>query len=247
MSIELIDTRKAGLRGALPPLSYLGTTLRDYIKGSLPVPPKVFDYGPMVKNYPMALNDSLGICTLAGVVHLLQVWYAELGETFVYPGDDLMRSTYFGMSGGQDTGLVEASVLQVWMTTGLFSTKIAAAVPVNPKDETEFRAACYLFGGVYLGLEMPSNADQQFENHQPWHLTIPRAQVAGGHCVVATGCNRDGINLITWGEETTMTWDFWDTYGTEAHAVIPQAFVELDHGPVAGLDILALQADLKLV
>lgn len=247
MDTDTIDVRKAGLRGLLPPKQLLTTTLRDYIKGNLPNPPKVFDYGPMVLNYPMALNSELGDCAIAGLVHLLQVYYAELGETFVYPGDDIVRSTYFGLTGGQDTGLVLTDVLTAWMTNGLFGTKIAAHVPVNPRDEAEFRVACYLFGGVYLGIEMPASAETQFENNKPWHLTIPRGRPVGGHCVVATGVNREGIDLLTWGRETTMTWDYWDTYGSEAHVAIPQVFIEADHGPVFRIDVLALQEDLKLV
>ena len=238
--------RVAGKRGKLPAQRFLTTSLRDYIRGALPTPPKVFDYGPLVSLYPMALNNELGDCTIAGIIHLLQIYYAELGETFVYPGDDIVRSTYEGLTGGQDSGLVELNVIKTWMDTGLFNTKIVASVPINPKDEAEMRVGTYLFGGVYLGLEMPNNADQQFENNEPWHLTIPRAPIAGGHCVIATGCNRDGINLITWGKETTMTWDFWDTYGSEAHVAIPEVFVEADHGPLHNFDILQLQTDLKL-
>lgn len=240
-----VDIRKAGLRGALPAQKLDMGTLRDYMKGVLPTPPKSFDYGPLVKNYPMADNDRLGCCTVSGVVHLLQVAYAEIGEIFTYPGDADVQSTYFGLTGGKDTGCVETQVLKTWQTAGLFDTKIAAYCPVNPKDDAEMAAACFLFGGVYLGVEMPESAESQFENHEPWHLTIPRGRPVGGHCVVATGVNRAGIDLITWGAETTMTWDWWEHYGSEAYVVVPEVFVEIDHGPIVKLDITALEADLK--
>jgi len=42
-----------------------------------------------------------------------------------------------------------------------------------------------------------------------------------------------------------MTWQWWETYGSEAWVVIPEAFVELDHGPVWNVNILSLQEDLK--
>ncbi len=242
------DIRVAGKRGKLAArLPDMGT-LRDYMKGSLPTPPKTFDYAPMVTGgFPMALNDSLGNCTIAGAVHFLQLAYAEIGETFAYPGDDAVRSTYMGLTGGADNGLVETDVLGKWMTDGLFGTKIAGYAPVNPKDDTEMRIAAYLFGAIYLGLEMPASAETQFEDHQPWSLTIPKGQPVGGHCVVASGANYSGIDLITWGAETTMTWDFWDTYGSEAYVIIPQAFVEIDHGPLYNINILQLQEDLKAI
>jgi len=242
----MVDMREAGLRGKLPAKHLLTTSLRDYMKVSLPSTPTSVDYGPRVPNYPMALNDQLGICTIAGAIHLLQLQYAEIGEVFDYPGDDATRTEYFSETGGVDSGCVETSVLNKWSTTGLFGTKLAAWIPVNPRDEQEMRAAIYLFGGVYLGVELPSNAEEQFEKHESWHLTIPRGRPVGGHCIVGSGYNREGVNVITWGEETVATWDWMDKYCSEAYVVIPQAFVEADHGPIYKIDIETLQADLKL-
>jgi len=242
----MVDTREAGLRGKLPAKQLLTTSLRDYMKVSLPSTPTSVDYGPRVASYPMALNDQLGICTIAGAIHLLQLQYAEIGEVFEYPGDDATRTEYFSETGGQDSGCVETSVLSKWTNTGLFGTKLSAWIPVNPKDEQEMRAAIYLFGGVYLGAELPANAEQQFEDHKPWHLTIPRGRPVGGHCVVGSGYNREGVNVITWGQETVATWDWMDRYCSEAYIVIPQAFVEADHGPIYKIDIETLQEDLKL-
>jgi hypothetical protein len=247
MMTELLDGRKAGKLGKLPGQQLLTTTLRDYMKVGLPSTPATVDYGPRVSDYPMALNDRLGICTVAGIIHLLQLAYAEIGEVFAYPGDVETQSTYFGLTGGQDSGCVETSVLQTWSGPGLFDTKAAAWVPVNVRDKSEMQAAIYLFGGVYLGVELPQSAQVQFEAQQPWHLTIPRGRPVGGHCIVGSGYNREGIDIITWGKETTMTWDWWEYYGSEAYAIIPQAFVEADHGPVYKIDILQLQADLKLL
>jgi hypothetical protein len=131
------------------------------------------------------------------------------------------------------------------MKDGLFGTKISAYAPVNIKNRDEMAAAIYLFGSVYLGVEMPPDAEWQFESHQPWHVSHGAEQPTGGHCVVATGCNRFGIDIITWGATESMTWQWWELYGSEAWVVIPEAFIELDHGPVWSIDILQLQEDLK--
>jgi hypothetical protein len=244
---ELLDGRKAGKLGKLPGQQLLTTTLRDYMKGGLPTAPASVDYGPRVSNYPMADNDRLGCCTYSGIIHLLQLQYAEIGEEFTYPGDEEVQVEYFAETGGQDSGCVETSVLQKWSGPGLFGTKAAAWVPINVRDKNEMQAAIYLFGGVYLGVELPQSAESQFEAQQPWHLTIPRGKPVGGHCIVGSGYNREGIDIITWGKETTMTWDWWEYYGSEAYAVIPQVFVEADHGPVYRIAIDQLQADLKLL
>ena len=42
-----------------------------------------------------------------------------------------------------------------------------------------------------------------------------------------------------------MTWEWWEHYGSEAWVVIPEIFVEADHGPVWDIDILTLQKDLE--
>jgi hypothetical protein len=52
---------------------------------------------------------------------------------------------------------------------------------------------------------------------------------------------------VTWGATQSLTWEWWYTYVTEAYVVIPQVFVEVDHGPVLNLDITTLQKDLSLV
>jgi hypothetical protein len=193
----------------------------------------------------MALNDTYGDCTIAGVIHMLQLAYAEIGEDFEYPGDEAVKTEYFKLTGGADTGLVEHDVLKTWMTDGLFGTKISAYAPVNIKNRDEMAAAIYLFGSVYLGVEMPPDAETQFEHHEPWHVPLHAEEPTGGHCVVATGCNRFGIDIITWGATESMTWNWWEKYGSEAWVVIPEAFIELDHGPVWNIDVLTLQEDLQ--
>ena len=237
--------RIAGKMGKLPAQMLAMGTLNEYMRVNIPTPPPTFDYSSKVKNYPMALNDTYGDCTIAGIVHMLQLIYAEVGETFEYPGDEAVKEIYFKLSGGSDSGLVEHSVLQAWMTTGLFNNKISAYAPVNIKNQTEMKAAIYLFDSVYLGVEMPKNAITQFENHQPWHIDGKPEQPSGGHCVIATGYNRLGMDIITWGSTESMTWEWWENYGSEAWVVIPEIFVEADHGPVWSIDILKLQQDLK--
>lgn len=237
--------REAGKRGKLDAKPLMTGHLSQYMKSSLPVPPKSFDYAHRVNEFPMALNDTYGDCTIAGVVHMLQLLYAEIGETFVYPGDEAVKETYFQLSGGADNGLVEQDVLQAWMTKGLFGTQIVAYAPIKITNQRELAAACYAFGAIYLGVQMPDAAEQQFENGQPWHLTGNDAPPTGGHCIVASGANSFGVDMITWGAEDSFTWDWWKKYGSEAWVVIPEAFVEINHGPVSTIDIMTLRKDLQ--
>lgn len=239
-----MSTRTPGLRGKLAARQPAMGSLRHYVHHDLPKPPSAFDYASDVTSYPMALNDTYGDCTIAGIVHLLQLAYAEIGEVFTYPGDSAVKDTYFGMSGGVDSGLVEADVMKHGSTEGFFGEKFAGVMPVNIGSREEMREACYAFGGVYLGVEMPENAEEQFANHEPWSPTKPPEPPVSGHCVVATGCNSLGMDVVTWGATQPVTWKWWDTYKSEAWVVIPQVWVEVDHGPLANIDILRLQQDM---
>ena len=159
-----MTNRISGKRGKLPAAAPSMGTLEKYVKNYIPLPPRAFDYSNRVADYPMALNDTLGDCTIAGIIHMLQLAYAEVGETFDYPGDKAVREAYMALTGGQDTGLVEHDVLQTWMKKGLFNNKITAYIPINIKNRKEMAFALYSFGSLYLGANMPYNAEEQFEN-----------------------------------------------------------------------------------
>ena len=243
------DVRHAGKRGKLAPAraAHLGA-LTDYLTAPLPVPPSSFNYGNKVTSgFPMALNDTYGDCAIAGVIHLLEIWYAEVGEVFAYPGDEVVKETYFKLTGGQDTGLVLQNVLKEWQTNGLFGTKILGYAPIEIRDTKTFKAATYAFGGTYLGVELPANAEQQFEAGQPWHLAGGYQRPVGGHCIVGSGANRLGVDDLTWGAEDAFTWSWWNYYGSEIWVAIPEIFAEKGHGPLANIDIASLQLDLKSV
>lgn len=242
-----VSTRRAGKRGRLtayPPRTV--GTLRDYLVSPLPTPPASFDYASQViGGVPMALNDQLGDCTIAGVVHLLQLAYATVRQPFTYPGDAAVERTYFGLTGGGDTGLVETTVLQAWTQTGLFGTKLAGWAPIDVRDEPLMAAACYAFGGLYLGFDLPATTPEaQFADHEWWSLEPGVHPPADGHCTVACGANRRGFDNLTWGAESGFTANFWRYYGATCYVVIPTVFQQVGHGPLASIDIASLQADL---
>jgi hypothetical protein len=244
---QLIVPRQAGLLGKLPVEKVDLAPLRMYMRqGVLPPAPRSFDYSGRVANYPMAKNNKLGDCVCAGGVHSLQLAYAEIGEDFVYPGDAAVQTTYFGLTGGGDTGLVESTFLKTWNDSTFLGTQIAGFAPVNIKDKAEVASALYMFGSLFLGVEMPQSAQQQFGARQTWSV-VPGSPIEGGHCVVAAGANPLGIDVITWGAVQSVTWEWWDEYTTEAYVIIPQIFVEVGHGPISDLRVLQLQQDLQLL
>ena len=235
----------AGMRGKLPAVNPMMASLFHYLKYPLPTVPKSFDYGHKVDKFPMAANDKFGDCTIAGAVHMMQLAYAEVNETFTYPGDQAIIDTYMHLSGGADNGLVMRNVLQAWMQDGLFGTKIAGWAPVNIHNWDHMRAAAYAFGGLYVGIEMPQEAEEQFEAGENWHIDENTEGPIGGHCVTISGINTMGADIQTWGAETAMTKGWWNRFGSEAYVIVPEIFVEAGHGPVNNFSVKQMQADLK--
>ena len=221
-------------------------TFRSYVPGALPTPPNTFDYSSRVLGgFPMADNDRLGCCTYAGVVHLDQLVYAEVGENFAYPGDHEVEVEYLDETGGEDTGCVEVDVLEKWRKDGLFGTKLLCWTRVDPQDHDEVRAALWLTGGLYLGVELPGDAEGEFANHVPWTVANPPSAPVGGHCIVGSGASDQGLTTVTWGALQSVTWDWIDTYCSEMYVVVPEVFGEVDHAAVATIDTKTLIADLN--
>lgn len=245
----------AGKRGKLPPKPLKGIGhLHDYLTSPLPVPPASFDYSSAVTDgFPMALNDQLGDCTIAGVIHLIQLWYAQVGQTWTYPGDETVRSTYFGLTGGQDTGLELTTVLRAWQSEGLFGTKIVGAAPLVLSDLQTAAAACYAFGGLYDGFGLPADAEQEFQDAGEWYLQPGPEPAADGHCVATAGFGTADAfptyravpaqREVGWGAAYWATENFCRFYQDERYAVFPELFVEIGHGPLANVDIGALRSD----
>lgn len=232
---------KTGRLPAVRPaaLAYLET----YATGKLPTPPPSIDSPP--GDYPMDGNDVHGDCTYAGAAHLVEAWDVESGESDHVPTEAEVLTGYFAQTEGADSGCVEADVLKLWHTEGLWGGKIAGYAPVRPHDLLGVQQAIYLFGAAYLGILCPESAQQQFAANVPW--TYEGEETEDGHCVVATGYRKDGSLIVkTWGGEAILTPGFNARYLQEVWAILPPQFVELGHNP-AGIQVAALQADLRLV
>jgi len=236
--------RQAGKLGREKARHLLGTRYGDYVKSGMPVPPEAFDYAKNVSSYPMALNDAISDCTIAGAVHFLQLCYAEVGETFTYPGDEAVKAQFESLGGTDQTGLVVADVLQSWRNSGMFGNKLTAFVEIDPQDTKTLTQACYAFGGIYTGVHMPANAITQFNDHLPWSVDPNNDGLVGGHCIIVSGMGPDGINAITWGNEVLIKWDWWAKYAEETWVLIPEVYVEANHGPIYSIDVVGLEKDL---
>lgn len=229
--------------GRLAPAPVPARDLTHYLTSPLPTPPREVDAPHL--NYPMAGNSEYGDCTIAGAIHVDQATANLTTEPWTYPGDENVIAEYLKLTDGQDTGLVEANVLKVWSTEGLFGHKLAAYAPLNVKHTVPIRQAVALMGAVYTGVLIPAPAQQQFAAGQAWHLTGTSAddQIEGGHAVPIVGYNTAGPVVVTWGRLQQATWGWWLRYSEEAYAVITSEVKA--RGELHNVNFSALEADLK--
>jgi len=226
--------------GRLPATRPFGLSdLSVYAQGKLPAPPT--EVAVPQATYPMDGNDRLGDCTMAGVAHLIAAWNAEVGVADAIPSSDAVVAEYLKLTGGQDSGLNEANVLQLWHRDGLFGHKIEAYAPVSPSNIVEIQQAIAYYGGAYLGIQCPQSAQEQFQNGQPWTY-VPGSPIEGGHCIDGLGYRPEGVLCATWGGIALVTWQFLAHFLEEAWCAISPQFVAAGKGPL--LDLVTLEADL---
>jgi hypothetical protein len=189
----------------------------------------------------MMLNDTFGDCTVAGVGHAIEAWNAEAGTHDAIPSDPQIKQTYFDLTGGTDSGCVEANVLQTWHRDGLFGQTIAGYAPVDTGNVERFQQAVAFYGGAYLGVACPQSAQEQFAAGQTWTV-VPGSPIEGGHCILAVGYDHAAVQCVTWGGVANVSYPWLAKYMTETWAILSHEFVEAGKGP--RLDLAALQADL---
>jgi hypothetical protein len=232
------------------PRRYDRRTLRlaRYLTPQLPPPPPAVTNSKTVTSWGMMLNDTLGDCTIAGVGHAIQVWTLAQGNEVTAPDSTVLQyyeqwDGYNPNDPNSDQGGVELDVLNDWRQSpnGFDGHKLLAFADPDPQDELHVKQAILLFGGLYIGLELPVSAQTQ----DVWNVdTSPNGQPGswGGHCVFVPDYDAETLTCITWGQLKKMTWAFWGTYCDEAHALLSTAWQ-----PPTGFDMAALQADLKQV
>lgn len=226
---------------AVPDLAVFATT-------PIPAPPVLVEAPDVV--WPMADNDQIGDCTEAAKVHVDQAGASITDEPWTYQGDASLRTEYLKLTGGQDTGLMLPQVLKPWHEGTLAGGKNGGYASVNVKNTRLLKQAVWIFGNLYIAVNLPAIAQQQFrpDGSGIWELTHTEADhdIEGGHCVVPVGYERLGVVAVTWGSTVTIAWDWWHTYVTQAYAVVPPAFVEKG-GDARGFDLAAIDGFLPAV
>lgn len=196
-------------------------------------------------SYGVLGNDQVGDCVFAGFVHLVQAVCLLLGVVPPKPSSAKVVQAYFLFTHGQDSGCVEADVLQALYTTGILGINIVGYA-YGAQGLTEMLGITQTFGSAYLGVMVPAPMLTQFNSNEPFDLTgtSDDRTILGGHCIVCVAFNQtdETVTVLTWGKRHPATFRWLEAYLDESWAVIPKQVK--DTGTLDSLDWEQLDAEL---
>jgi hypothetical protein len=225
--------------------------LRDYADRSLlPTPPSTVNWSAKVASFPMFGNDVHSDCTSAAYAHQNQAWGANSGRPVSISLQQVLD--FYKVSCGwngdvaTDQGGDEISVLNAARKIGLGGYTLDSYVGIE-RTLADVKLCTYLFGGIYIGVELPLSAQTQ----EIWDVPPSWASDGlpgswGGHAVnILDYDEADTLTCITWGRRQRMTWDFFAKYVEEAYALVsPEWFATSGISPV-GIDLPGMRLDAE--
>ena len=251
--------------------------MANYLTTALPPAPASVDYTQGVEDWGMMRNDQLGCCTIAAVGHAVQAWTVNAGSrvNFADRTIDLYYEkwdAYNPADPATDQGGVELDVLNDWRQQGFAGHALDAYAAIDlgardtgngkrdansrPLSPDPIAQAIWLFGGAYIGVELPLTAQSQ----DVWDVADgPDAEPGswGGHAVYLVGYDfpvsrvpnpvSRTLTCITWGQTKKMTWAWFEKYCSEAYALVSKDWLKASGVSPSGFDLATLEEDLKAV
>ena len=251
-----VDPRKLKLGKGVARHDPRALLLASYLTSTLPTPPASFDLTSKVQSWGMMDNDQLGDCTCAAAGHLIMEWTVNAKGKMVTPTDKQIVAAYSAITGynpttgANDNGAVEVDVLNYWRQSGIAGHKIGAYMALEPANHSHIMESVYIFGGCYIGVQLPISAQAQTQNHQTW--SVPPGGTTGdgkpgswgGHAIPVMAYDSRGVTVVTWGALQVMTWSFWEAYCDEAYAILSTDYLSGKKTTPQGFNMEQLQADL---
>ncbi len=195
-------------------------------------------------------NWTTSDCTCAAAGHMIECWTANTTREDIVLTREVIAAYsaitgYDPITGKNDEGACYLDVLKYWRKTGIGQHTIKAYTSVDHKNHDVVKAAMNLFGGLYIGFDLPNTIiHKDLWEVMPGGLTGDRAVASfGGHAVNAIGYDDEYLYCVSWGKVKAITWEFVDTYTYNMYVIITHDFFVNDKTEL-GFDLAALEADL---
>ena len=201
--------------------------------------------------YQMFANDRLGTCVIASLLDEFLTWAAQTGALFSASEQDALDGYQkFGgwdpsNSVATDRGCVMLDVVTRLLSETLAGQTVRAFDHVDPKNEVLMAAALELFGGLWLGWDLPL----AWQGADVWDVSSAGIKTGawapgswGGHATHSPLWSPTRCGVITWMEHQPVTMPAVAAYCSEAYALVSDrlwAVLTGDRCP-AGVDVQRL-------
>ncbi len=247
----------AGLLGKSAARHAVKFRFGDFFDASkLPKPPAgPFGHYQAVDDFHMLGNDKAGCCVLSGASHEEMIWTAMWGRKRSRFTVKDVYSDYTAITGFNpakpetDQGTDMQVAADYRRKTGIIDAegkrhKIDAYVSLAVGNVEQLVLAMWLFGAAGIGVQLPSTAEDQFDNCQPWSVP-PTIRTIGGHYIVGAGRNAAGnLITVTWGKTQEMTPGFYQQFNDESVAYLSLEMLGEKQLSPEGFDEAGLRAAL---
>ena len=212
----MTTTRRAGQYGAIPGAIVNAPYAHNFMSVKY-TPTYPVDVTHGITAWGMLGNDQYGNCTFAGREHykMAKAAAAVLNENWE-TAIDLIKE-YLAYDHGQDIGANISQLLLSWYNDG----KILAFAQIDHTDPACVDWFMQNFNGVYFGVALTDDADQKFNDHQPWTTAQgQRPNPTKGHCIVKVTADKDKDGYVTWGGLQYATKNWTEACSLGAYVII---------------------------
>lgn len=228
-----------------------------YETPELPSPPARADYSPKALACIRDIygNDQEGDCTIAASFHVAGTLLANADAAVPAGLDDARaHAVYRQLTGGDDTGLDEETVLDFWQKNGLLpdgSCAITGRVSVNASNWTQVCQSQWLFENLVFAVSLPDAwiNPMPSADHFIWDSAGP-PNPDNGHAFAGVAFGSLGVAIATWGMIGVITPRAIAKYagggsGGQLFSVLSQdSFSRATARSASGFDYAQLQTDM---
>lgn len=200
-----------GKYGRKPPKNAPALRLGELLSGVVPDHPSSVDYLRRFGTWNMLGNDQYGDCVAVTASNFRRLITSQAGHE-VYPDMDWVIKVYKTQNPGfpgQDDGMDIQTLLEWLVNVGTpDGVRAVAFAKVDYLNEAELDAALAIFGGLWIGFNVTSANERQFDAGQPWDY-VSGSPYVGGHSVFGGGyrgvTSGGDVQFVTWAQQTSFT------------------------------------------